>query len=72
MGAEPFRCFDADGMVVLTHEGLLRVAAGVLRRRSPGACAMHRDWGEAPTAGDIETGLFDLDDEIAGEAGFDA
>src|SRR5207237_4003251 len=39
-----FLCFDADGMMVLTHEGLLHVAAGVLRRRSPDACAMRRDW----------------------------
>src|SRR5207248_11297915 len=41
---EPFLGFDAYGSVVLTHEGLLHVAAGVLRRRSPGACAMRRDW----------------------------
>jgi hypothetical protein len=33
VGAEPFLCFDADGMMILTHEGLLDVAAGVLRRR---------------------------------------
>jgi len=27
---------------------------------------MHRDWGSR-SAGDLETGLFDLDDEIAGK-----
>src|SRR5580704_19594941 len=44
VGAEPFLGFDADGMVILTHEDLLQIAAEVLRRRSPGACAMHREW----------------------------
>jgi hypothetical protein len=71
VGAEPLLCFDADGMMVLTHEGLLQIAAEVLRRRSPGACAIHPGLGGL-SAGDLETGLFDLDQEIAGEAGLDA
>ena len=43
----------------------------MLQRRSPGAYAMRQGWGSR-LAGNPEAGLFDLDDEIAGEAGLDA
>jgi hypothetical protein len=43
----------------------------MLQRRSPGAYAMHRDWG-GRSAGDLEPRLFDLDDQVACKAGLDA